>query len=80
MTRDFTAEVHEEDGMLWAQVRELPGCFASGADLDELKAGLREAVAMYERPSTVDARPPMAAPPPSAELALHVREITFAVS
>ena len=41
---NYTAEVHFEDGSYWAQVRELPGCFASGDTLDELFAGLREAI------------------------------------
>lgn len=49
MTREmaaasFTAEVHFEDGSYWAQVREIPGCFASGDTLDELFDGLREAI------------------------------------
>ncbi len=43
-TMNFTAEVHFEDGSYWAQVRELPGCFASGDTLDELFEGLREAI------------------------------------
>ena len=43
-TREFTAIVHEEDGSYWAEVVEMPGCFASGFDLDELKEGLVEAI------------------------------------
>ncbi len=31
------AVVHEEDGSYWAEVKELPGCFASGRNLEELK-------------------------------------------
>jgi hypothetical protein len=32
--RSYTVRVHDEgDGMLWAEVVDLPGCFASGADL-----------------------------------------------
>jgi predicted RNase H-like HicB family nuclease len=42
----FTAEVHFEDGSYWAQIREVPGCFASGDTLDELFEGLREAIQM----------------------------------
>ena len=45
-TRTFTLTVTHEDGMYWAQVKELPGCFASGADLDELKDALAEAIGM----------------------------------
>ena len=49
MTREmapasFTAEVHFEDGSYRGQVREIPGCFASGETLDELFEGLREAI------------------------------------
>jgi predicted RNase H-like HicB family nuclease len=43
----FHVEVHEDDdGSLWAEVRELPGCFASGFSLDELKGALFEAMQM----------------------------------
>lgn len=44
---ELTAIVHhEEDGSYWAEVVELPGCFASGFDLDELEEGLEEAIQM----------------------------------
>jgi predicted RNase H-like HicB family nuclease len=44
---EFTANVHEEgDGSYWAEVSELPGCFASGHNLDELRDGLAEAIRM----------------------------------
>jgi predicted RNase H-like HicB family nuclease len=40
------ADVHRErDGSLWAHVSELPGCFASGDDLDQLVPALAEAIA-----------------------------------
>ena len=43
----FHAVVHEEsDGGFWAEVRELPGCFASGFTVEELKEALVEAVQM----------------------------------
>jgi predicted RNase H-like HicB family nuclease len=32
---------------LWAEVEELPGCFASGADMGELRDALSEAVSLY---------------------------------
>lgn len=42
---EFTAVVHhEEDGSYWAEVTELPGCFASGFDLDELNEALVESI------------------------------------
>lgn len=43
----FSVMVNEEDdGTYWATVEELPGCFASGRDLDELKEALSEAIQM----------------------------------
>ncbi len=43
---ELTARVHHEGGTYWADVPELPGVFASGDNLDELLAGLKEAVAL----------------------------------
>ncbi len=43
---EFHATVHEEDGSYWAEVQELPGCFASGRDLNELQEALIEAIGM----------------------------------
>jgi predicted RNase H-like HicB family nuclease len=40
----FTADLQLEGGSYWAQVRELPGCFASGCTLDEPFEALREAI------------------------------------
>ena len=37
----------DDDGSLWADVRELPGCFASGATMSELTEALIEAVGLY---------------------------------
>lgn len=40
--------VHDEDdGTLWAEVLDYPGCFASGRDMDELAEGLDDAIALY---------------------------------
>lgn len=45
---NLTVRVHRErDGDLWAEVLELPGCFASGVDQAELDEALREAIALY---------------------------------
>jgi predicted RNase H-like HicB family nuclease len=44
----LTVEIHEEDGVLWGQVVELPGCFATGDDLDELAEALGEAIFLYQ--------------------------------
>lgn len=47
-TRKFHLTITDEgDGMLWARVEELPGCFASGANLDELLEAVGEAISLY---------------------------------
>jgi predicted RNase H-like HicB family nuclease len=43
---DLTARIRLEDGSYWADVDELPGCFASGDTLDELFDSLKEGVAL----------------------------------
>jgi predicted RNase H-like HicB family nuclease len=43
---EYTVRVHQEDGSFWAEVVDLPGCFASGHTLDELREGLEEAIAL----------------------------------
>ena len=44
----FHALVHEEeDGSYWAEVKELPGCFASGFSIDELRDALFEAMQLW---------------------------------
>jgi hypothetical protein len=47
---ELTATVRIEEGTYWADVKELPGCFASGQTLDELFESLREAVALLADP------------------------------
>jgi predicted RNase H-like HicB family nuclease len=54
---ELTVRVHYEDGAYWAEVLELPGCFASGATLDDLKDALDEAIAMYLEDDEATARP-----------------------
>lgn len=44
---ELTAQIHIEDGGYWADVPELPGCFASGGTLDELFTSLQEGVSLY---------------------------------
>jgi predicted RNase H-like HicB family nuclease len=44
---EYTAQIHLEDDTYWADIPELPGCFASGDTLDELFESLREGVAVY---------------------------------
>jgi predicted RNase H-like HicB family nuclease len=43
----LTIEVHGEDESFWAEVPELPGCFASGDTLSELFSSLNEGIALY---------------------------------
>jgi predicted RNase H-like HicB family nuclease len=45
--REYRVLVHEEDGNYWAEVEELPGCFASGRNLDELREAVVEAITVY---------------------------------
>jgi predicted RNase H-like HicB family nuclease len=58
---ELTVRVHFEGGAYWAEVLELPGCFASGETLDELKDALDEAIAIYLDDDTVTARPDLLA-------------------
>jgi predicted RNase H-like HicB family nuclease len=46
-TMELNARVHHENGAYWAEVLELPGCFASGRTLDELTEALHEAIATW---------------------------------
>jgi len=52
-TMELTVNVHHEEGSYWAEVPELPGCFASGDTLDELFSSVREGIRLYlgEEPS-----------------------------
>jgi len=58
---ELTANIHLEDGSYWADVPELPGCFASGETLDELFSSLREGIQLYleedEGPTVDEQRP-----------------------
>lgn len=48
---DVNAQIHHEDGMYWAEVEQLPGCFASAESVPELIEALEEAVSMYLAPA-----------------------------
>jgi hypothetical protein len=50
MPRQLHVDIHHEDGSYWAEVRELPGCFASGDTAAELIESVEEAVALYSLP------------------------------
>ena len=44
----YTVQVHDEgDEGFWAEVLELPGCFASGRNENELREALLEAISLY---------------------------------
>ena len=55
---ELTVRVHQEDGSYWAEVVELPGCFASGETLDELRTALDEAIRLH-RDQPLDATAPL---------------------
>jgi predicted RNase H-like HicB family nuclease len=44
---NYSVTVHHEDGSFWAEVDDLPGCFAQGATMEELMEALTEAVGLY---------------------------------
>ena len=48
--RTYRVIVHEaepDEGGYWAEVENLPGCFASGETLDELDRDVRDAIETY---------------------------------
>lgn len=45
--RTLTLLIHSEDDHLWAEVTDMPGCFASGVDFLELLEALQEAVGQW---------------------------------
>ena len=46
--REYDVRVHRaEDGSLWAEVPDLPGCFATGDDWNELLEAVQEAISVY---------------------------------
>lgn len=72
----YIARVHQEDGSLWAEVLDLPGCFASGESLDDLRAALEEAIALYLDDSSATQH----AGASSADGSLNVDEMRISVS
>lgn len=45
--REYRVLVHDGEGSYWAEVDGLPGCFASGQTLDELREAVIEAISLY---------------------------------
>jgi predicted RNase H-like HicB family nuclease len=56
---DLTVQVREEGQGYWAHVVELPGCFASGDSLGELREALAESIGLYlwNRPASIGQQP-----------------------
>lgn len=51
----LNVRIHDEgDGVLWAEVLELPGCFASGETVEELREAVAEAVGLYLNTTITD--------------------------
>ena len=50
--------IHHDGAEYWSEIAELPGCFASGRTLSELREALGEAVGLYlwDEPAKVDPR------------------------
>lgn len=68
--RRYTLLIREEDGMLWAEVEDLPGCFASGSHMDELLEAAAEAIGLY-------LAEPAAAAPADIHYAIQKAEISL---
>ena len=44
---ELTVKIHRGPETYWSEIRELPGCFASGRTLDELAEALEDNVRLY---------------------------------
>jgi predicted RNase H-like HicB family nuclease len=44
---ELTVRVQKDATGYWSEVKELPGCFATGGTLEELREALGEAVGLY---------------------------------
>jgi predicted RNase H-like HicB family nuclease len=47
MASNLNIVIHNEDGALWATVQEMPGVFATGDTMDELRESLREGISLW---------------------------------
>ncbi len=82
MSKTLTVTVHlEDDGSFWAEVEELPGCFASGDSLAELTEALAESISLYlDQPvhiSGVEPLKPPAMPQRKPARELRVGKLTL---
>ena len=71
----YSVAVHQEDGVFWAEVTDLPGCFASGETLDELWEALQEAIGLYLAEHSTQTNAVPATPPPRASMQLDAIRI-----
>jgi predicted RNase H-like HicB family nuclease len=46
--RQLHVQIRREDGAFWATVDEYPGVFATGDDLEELRASLEEGICLMK--------------------------------
>ena len=63
----FKVLIHHDGPAYWSEIAELPGCFASGRTLSELRDALGEAVGLYLWDEPAEVTP--------AELAIGAGEI-----
>lgn len=68
-TQAIKVKIHLEDGSMWATVDEMPGVFAAGDTLDELRESLEEGISLY-------LAKPGEAPPPVQIDSLETTETT----
>jgi predicted RNase H-like HicB family nuclease len=54
---ELATRINMEDGSYWADVPELPGCFASGDTVDELFESLQEGIGLYQFDDGEQCRP-----------------------
>lgn len=47
MASKLNIVVHDEDGALWATVQEMPGVFATGETMEELRESLQEGISLW---------------------------------
>jgi predicted RNase H-like HicB family nuclease len=75
--------VRLEDGSYWATVNEFPGVFATGDDLEELRASLEEGISLVlagpdEDPVLIQLAPFKAAPLESQQATATSAQLVYA--
>jgi predicted RNase H-like HicB family nuclease len=70
----YTVRTHSEPGQdLWTEVLELPGVFAAGADMPELRESLTEAISLYLSEPGAEKRVELEGPARDGDRAARVR-------